>query len=135
MPAHDTCTHDTDNPRAYYTYKSRAHERAAPARPPHTHRPSLPPAWPPHTHLRPGRRPRCAAACRRRHAAVVAAAGLAIAAVAAAAAELLAKAAPIVDEPPVASLVRRTDRPMKDEPTAQWSPAGLGTEVTFPPDT
>ena len=24
---------------------------------------------------------------------------------------------------------------MKDGPTAQWPPAGLGTEVTFPPDT
>ena len=55
--------------------------------------------------------------------------------VAAAAGELLAKVAPIVDVPPVASLVRRTDRPMKDGPTAQWPPAGLGTEVTFPPDT
>ena len=91
MPAHDTCTHDTDNPRAYYMYKSRAHERAAPARPPHTHRPSLPPAWPPHTHLPPGRWPRRAAARRRCHAAVVAAAGPAIAAIAAAAAELLAE--------------------------------------------
>ena len=54
---------------------------------------------------------------------------------AAADAELLANAAPKVEVPPVASLVRRTDRPMKDGPTAQWPPAGLGTEVTFPPDT
>ena len=56
---HTIHAHTTrDNPRAYNTYKSRAHERAAPARPPHTHRPSLPPAWPPHTHLPPGRWPR-----------------------------------------------------------------------------
>ena len=133
---HTIHAHTTrDNPRAYNTYKSRAHERAAPARPPHTHRPSLPPAWPPHTHLPPGRWPRRAT--------------LAVAATplsspppapqsppfAAADAELLANAAPKVEVPPVASLVRRTDRPMKDGPTAQWPPAGLGTDFTFPPDT
>ena len=55
--------------------------------------------------------------------------------VATAAAELLAKDALVVEEPPAASLVRRTDRPMKDGPTAQWPPAGLGAEATFPPDT
>ena len=78
----------------------------------------------------------------RAHALRAAARAVAIAAaaafgpwVAAAAAELLAKIAPVVDVPPAASLVRRTDRPMKDGPTAQWPPAGLGTEVTFPPDT
>ena len=37
--------------------------------------------------------------------------------------------------PPVASLARRSGRPMKDEPTARWPPAGLGAEATFPPDT
>ena len=84
----------------------------------------------------------CAFSETRAHALRAAARAVAIAAaaafgpwVAAAAAELLAKAAPIVDVPPAASLVRRTDRPMKDGPTAQWPPAGLGTEVTFPPDT
>ena len=55
--------------------------------------------------------------------------------VATAVAELLFEDALVVEELPAASLVRRTDRPMKDGPTAQWPPAGLGAEATFPPDT
>ena len=38
----------------------------------------------------------------------------------------------LLDQPPVASLSRRSGRPMKDEPTARWPPAGLGAEATFP---
>ena len=57
------------------------------------------------------------------------------AAAAAAAAEPLAKSVQKSTWPPVASLARRSGRPMKDEPTARWPPAGLGAEATFPPDT
>ena len=80
----------------------------------------------------PSRRPERTAVCRRGAPSTTDEPAASEAAAAAAAAEPLAKSVQVLD---VATCARKSDRPLKDEPTARWPPAGLGAEATFPRDT